>query len=88
MNVAQVFVSGFDVVRRKQLDSLCGPGRYIGGGFSHSSIYIGVQTYYVSGFRNLMQSKMIQVFFYDTGFPDTREGGWAYAGNYWMLKQP
>ena len=78
MDVAQVFVTGFDVARRKQLDSLCGPGRYVGGGFSHTPIFIAVQTYWVSGFKNLVVKDDSGIF-YDTGFPDTREGGWAYA---------
>ena len=33
-------LSGYDLSNRKQLDSLCGPGRFVGGGFSHSPLSI------------------------------------------------
>ena len=66
-----------DISTRKKLDSLCGPGRFVGGGFSHSSMIVYVQTYSFSdaGDRRLIVKDKNGVF-YDTGYLD-----WAQETN-------
>jgi len=66
-----------DISTRKKLDSLCGLGRFVGGGFSHSSMIVYVQTYSFSdaGDRRLIVKDKNGVF-YDTGYLD-----WAQETN-------
>lgn len=70
-----VGVSPADISTRNKLDSLCGPGRFVGGGFSHSSMAVYVQTYYVLGSHKLIVKDRNGVF-YDTGYLD-----WAQETN-------
>ena len=80
-----VGVSPADISTRNKLDSLCGPGRFVGGGFSHSSMAVYVQTYYVLGSHKLIVKDRNGVF-YDTGYLDWAQetngvgGQLAYAG--------
>ena len=75
-------LSGYDLSNRKQLDSLCGPGRFVGGGFSHSPLNIRVQTYFIGGyippFGSVASGPLIVKdnagVFYDTGYSDSAEG--------------
>ncbi|WP_338580160.1 hypothetical protein [Pseudomonas sp. ML2-2023-6] len=59
-----------DISTRHKLDSLCGPGRFVGGGFSHSEMVVYVQTYYMpsSGMKLFVKDR--NGVFYDTGYLD------------------
>jgi len=80
--IVNLQLSGYDLSNRKQLDSLCGPGRFVGGGFSHSPLNIRVQTYFISGysppFGSVASGPLIVKdnagVFYDTGYSDSAEG--------------
>lgn len=68
---------------RSQLDAHCGPGRFVGGGYSHSIITIRVQTFVEDnlhgGARKLYVKDETTGELIDTGFEDSRDGYEGYS---------